>query len=244
MPDRPFRGRRVHSPAHTLRRRSRRLRSAKRVLLKCLPWAMIAAGICIVIFALSSRLSVSSEQQRLVEEYRSAEQSAAVSMEETPEATALAELPDPDATPDTQTDDAGEADTATLAVLTIPSIDLEVAVREGIGSYSLKYSVGHYPLSAMPGEADNCVILGHRNYTYGEFFNRLDELNAGDTIIIERSGVVYTYVVTEKFIVEPSDTYVLNPAGEATLTLITCTPIRVATHRLIVRCTLQSVQVG
>jgi len=220
--------------------------AAGRMVRQVLPWALIAAGVIISAFALISRLSVSSQQQRLVDGYRSTEQSATTSAQVSgnagpdTDAAIVSSLPDPDAAEPS----AGEEPSpTTLAVLSIPSIDLEVAVRQGVGSYSLRYSVGHYAPSVMPGDEGNCVIMGHRNYTYGQFFNRLDELDTGDTIILERGGVIYTYVVTEKFVVEPSETYVLDPTDGATLTLITCTPIRVATHRLIVRCALQSAQV-
>ena len=57
-----------------------------------------------------------------------------------------------------------------------------------------------------------------------------------------RAGTAYTYIVTETFVVEPDDTSVLDPGDDTTVTLITCTPIRVATHRLIVRAVLQSAQ--
>lgn len=216
--------------------RARRRRIAKRLLLWLIPWLMVVAGLVIVGVAVFSRLSVAPEQQRLVDAYRAAEQSPAASVAETPpQGSAFTELPNPDAVPEAETE---SPDSATLAVLTIPSIGLEVAVREGVGSWSLKYTVGHYPLSVMPGESGNCVIMGHRNYTYGEFFNRLNELAAGDTVVLERAGTLYSYTVTKTFVVEPADTWVLDPDEDAVLTLITCTPIRVATHRLIVRCTL------
>lgn len=219
------------------RRRSRKWRAAKRMAVRILPWALIAAGLAVTAFAVISRLSVSSEQEHLVAQYRSAGQRPVVSEQDAASPSPFTELPDPDAV---QPDQSEDADPATLAVLSVPAIDLEVAMREGVGSYSLRYSVGHYPKSVMPGETGNCVILGHRNYTYGEFFNRLDELTVGDEITLERAGTVYTYLVTETFVVEPGDTYVLDPTDDATVTLITCTPIRVATHRLIVRAALKS----
>ncbi len=219
------------------RRRFRKRQAAKRTVLRYLPWVLVAVGLAIAAFAVISRLSVSSEQKRFVVQYRNTEQSTAVSAAPPGQPGPTGELPDPDTA---QPEESGETDAALLAVLTIPSIDLEVAMREGVGSRSLRYTVGHYPRSVMPGETGNCVIMGHRKYTYGEFFNRLDELEAGDELILERAGTVYTYTVTEKFVVAPSDTYVLDPTEDATITLITCTPIRVATHRLIVRGVLQS----
>ncbi len=202
---------------------------------------MIAAGLAIGAYAVFARLSVASEQQRLVAEYREGEQAetAVPSGPSESAGPAVSTLPDPDAAQPAEGEDTSPA---TLAVLSIPSIDLEVAVREGVGSWSLRYSVGHYTPSVMPGETGNCVIMGHRNYTYGEFFNRLNEVEAGDALVLERKGVAYTYVVTETYVVEPDDTSVLDPSGDAVLTLITCTPIRVATHRLIVRAVLQTEQ--
>ena len=223
-----------------IRRWARKRRAAKRALLRYLPWALIAVGLAVAAFAVISRLSVSSEQERLIAQYRSGEQqSATVSAQDTSQPSPIAELPDPDAA---QTTESTDTNPTALAILTLPAIDLEVVMREGVGSYSLRYTVGHYPKSAMPGEIGNCVIMGHRNFTYGEFFNRLDDLAVGDEIVLERAGTVYTYTVTETFVVEPGDTYVLDPTQDATVTLITCTPVRVATHRLIVRGVLQSAQ--
>lgn len=65
--------------------------------------------------------------------------------------------------------------------------------------------------------------------------NRLDEIEVGDDIYVERADHTYRYVVTEKFVVEPADTRVLDATSDAQIILITCTPIRVATHRLIVK---------
>lgn len=238
MPDELYRrsrgGRRLDDAS---RKRARRHRIAKRLLLWAAPFVLILAGLTVAAFALITRLTVAPQQRRLVAEYRSAVQSGQASLEAAPQESALSVLPDPDAPQQTGNDDTNPK---TLAVLTIPSINLEVAVREGTGSASLKYSVGHYARSAMPGETGNCVIMGHRNYTYGEFFNRLNELAAGDTLTLERAGNQYTYTVDEAFVVEPDDTDVLNPAEDAVLTLITCTPVRIATHRLIVRCSLSA----
>ncbi|HBD86045.1 MAG TPA: sortase, partial [Clostridiales bacterium] len=83
-----------------------------------------------------------------------------------------------------------------------------------------------------------CCIAGHRSYTWGSFFSRLDELEAGNEILVDRSGITYTYIVEETFVVAPEDTWVLSETEDARITLITCTPVRVATHRLIVRAVL------
>ena len=55
---------------------------------------------------------------------------------------------------------------------------------------------------------------------------------------MDRSGITYIYIVEETFVVAPEDTWVLSETEDARITLITCTPVRVATHRLIVRAVL------
>ncbi|MFT4145473.1 MAG: class D sortase [Mobilitalea sp.] len=125
-----------------------------------------------------------------------------------------------------------------IGVLQIPKINLKVAIAEGVTRDALRYSVGHFEKTALPGDYGNCSIIGHRNYVWGEYFNRLDEIEVGDKIKIVRADTTYTYYVTEKFVVEPEEIWVLDQGDESTLTLITCTPIRIATHRLIIKAIL------
>lgn len=126
-----------------------------------------------------------------------------------------------------------------IGIMKIPKIDLKVAVAEGIDNETLKYAVGHFEGTAMPGEKGNFSVAGHRSYTYSEYFNRLDELNIGDDIIVKTKNGEFTYKVYEKKVVEPTEVSVLDKTKDATVTLVTCTPIRVATHRLIVKGRLQ-----
>lgn len=122
-----------------------------------------------------------------------------------------------------------------IGILSIPKIDLSVAIGEGVAYKTLKYCVGHFSDTAMPGENGNLCIVGHRSYSYGEFFNRLDEIEAGDKIKIESDGQVFSYKVTDITVVKPEEVSVLDQTKDAEITLITCTPIRIATHRLIIR---------
>lgn len=132
-----------------------------------------------------------------------------------------------------------EATSSAIGIIKIPKIDLKVAVGEGIENKTLKYAVGHFEGTAMPGEKGNFAVAGHRSYTYSEYFNRLDELNIGDDIIVKTNKGEFTYKVYEKKVVEPTEVSVLDKTKEPTITLVTCTPIRVATHRLIVKGKLQ-----
>lgn len=127
-----------------------------------------------------------------------------------------------------------------ICLLRIPKIGLDAVVAEGIGDSVLRYAVGHFEETPMPGEAGNSCLSGHRSYAFGQFFNRLDELEIGDRLLVERNEQVYTYTVTEIFVVEPEETWVLDQTADAQITLITCTPIRIATHRLIVKGILET----
>lgn len=127
-----------------------------------------------------------------------------------------------------------------LGVVKIPCIELETPLVEGTDKKSLRSAVGHMEGTAMPGEeTGNCVIAGHRNYSFGRFFNRLDEMEIEDEIeIVMVSGEVYTYRVDSIAVVGPEDMSVLSPDKEPSVTLITCTPIYIASHRLIVKAKL------
>lgn len=127
-----------------------------------------------------------------------------------------------------------------IGIMSIEKIALEVPIREGVASHMIRSALGHIPGSALPWDGTgNCVIAGHRNYSFGRFFNRLDEMEIGDIVSITAlDGTVYQYETDEILIVEPTDTSVLDAAKEPTLTLITCTPMYLSTHRLIVKCRL------
>ncbi|WMJ79960.1 class D sortase [Clostridium sp. MB40-C1] len=122
-----------------------------------------------------------------------------------------------------------------IGILSIPKIDCKVPVCEGIDKDTLKYSVGHFKDTPLPGSKGNCCIAGHRSYTYNEFFNRLDELKEGDEIYIQNKKGKYKYIVYKKQVVEPTEVSVLNNTKDGEITLVTCTPIRVASHRLIIK---------
>ncbi len=122
-----------------------------------------------------------------------------------------------------------------LYILRIPAIDSENPVREGTESSVLSDSLGHETGTALAGEAGNCVIAGHRNYTFGKFFNRLDEVEIDDLIYVDTATRTYTYVVKDIQVVDPEDVEILeSDTDKETLTLYTCTPIYIATHRLVI----------
>lgn len=125
-----------------------------------------------------------------------------------------------------------------VGLLRISKISLEEAVREGSTGSVLSSALGHMEGTALPGEEGNCCIAGHRNYTFGKYFNRLNEMEIGDIIEIETYDATYMYEVNDIFVVEPTEVSVLDDIKGENLTLITCTPLFIGSHRLIIRATL------
>lgn len=130
--------------------------------------------------------------------------------------------------------ESSESDEEKEYVLRIPSIDSENLVTEGTSKQALKTALGHETDTPLPGEVGNCVIAGHRNYSFGKFFNRLGEVEIGDMIYIDTPTDTYSYRVNEIKTVEPEEVEILDNTENEILTLYTCTPIYIATHRLVV----------
>jgi sortase A len=117
--------------------------------------------------------------------------------------------------------------------IVIPTIKVDVPVVEGDGWEELKMGAGHRVGSANPGVRGNVVISGH-NDVYGEIFRHLEDVNIGDEVVLYAGDTPYTYVVVAKMVVEPTEVSLLEPTPNATLTLITCHPYMVDTHRVVV----------
>ncbi len=117
--------------------------------------------------------------------------------------------------------------------IVIPAINVDAPVVEGDGWEELKKGVGHHINSANPGERGNMVLSGH-NDVFGEVFRYLENLDLEDEIIVYAGVQPYRYRVKAKRIVDPSDVSVMAPTSEPALTLITCYPYLVDTHRLVV----------
>lgn len=157
--------------------------------------------------------------------------------QETESKTAEAPLPDPETEAVCRRSQKPE-EGAEIGILSIPKIDAELPVTAGVSEEQLKVSEGWVRQTDLIGREGNAVIAGHRSYTFGLHFNRLEELEAGDAIsFITADGETIPFLVSEILTVEPDDpaVFALPPDGGAQLTLYTCTPVKVATHRLIVR---------
>jgi len=126
------------------------------------------------------------------------------------------------------------AEGSVVGHLQIPAIGVDEYVVEGTGEGDLAKGPGHYVGTAMPGQAGNISIAGHRT-TYGAPFNRLDQLVPGDPITLTSdAGKQFRYVVSQSPVaVPPNDVSVLNYFGDNRLTLTTCNPKFSASQRLI-----------
>lgn len=122
-----------------------------------------------------------------------------------------------------------------LGTLEIPKINAEMPVVLGASQENLRVAAALMEGTTPIGEIGNAAIAAHRSHTYGRFFNRLNEIELGDEIIISTPKERFTYIVYEIKIVEPDDVSVLNRnRRDRVVTLITCDPIYEATHRLII----------
>lgn len=125
--------------------------------------------------------------------------------------------------------DDGEA----VARMVIPKIGVDQIVVEGVSRDDLKKGPGHYPQTPMPGQPGNSAIAGHRT-TYGQPFNRVDELVPGDEILVTTMQGTFRYEVSGTEIVLPSAVEVIEDQGDDRLTLTSCHPKYSARQRIIV----------
>jgi sortase A len=130
-----------------------------------------------------------------------------------------------------------------LGRLEIPSVQLTVMMREGVDETSLRKAAGHLPASALPGEAGNVVVLGHRD----TFFRPLRGIAQGDPIRVKTRSGSFKYVVDLIQVVPPEQSLLFQEAMPAkSLTLITCFPfdyVGPAPRRFVVRARMAASEV-
>ena len=118
----------------------------------------------------------------------------------------------------------------------IPRIGVDKFVVAGVDAKSLQKGPGLFPGSPLAGQLGNVAITGHRT-TYGAPFSRIDELRAGDEIVVQTADGEFTYIVNgDPFVVEPTRTDVARTQdpGSAMLTLISCHPRWTSEKRIVV----------
>jgi sortase A len=120
-----------------------------------------------------------------------------------------------------------------LGVIEIPKIGVNMKMYEGIRMTTLDYGPGHWPGSAMPGQAGNIVVAGHRTSKHRVFRN-VDQLVAGDQILFHDANGTHTYSVRSIEVVPPSAVWIVNPTATPTATLFACHPPGSTRERIVV----------
>ncbi|NMM93296.1 class C sortase [Bifidobacterium oedipodis] len=130
--------------------------------------------------------------------------------------------------------DAGDG---VMGSVRIPKVSIELPIYHGTSDIALARGAGHLYGTSLPvgGESTHSVITGHRGLVESLMFTRIDELRKGDFVYLEVMGETLAYEVDDIAVIEPDDDSKLRIVqGEDRLTLMTCTPYGVNTHRLLV----------
>ena len=129
-------------------------------------------------------------------------------------------------------------DQGLICYIDIPKINVFLPVYHGTSAEVLERGAGHLDNTAFPigGESTHSVISAHSAFPTETFFDYLTDMEIGDSFFIHVLDRVLKYEVDEINVVEPTDTTKLYTIrGEDHVTLLTCTPYSINTHRLLVR---------
>lgn len=125
-----------------------------------------------------------------------------------------------------------------MCYIDIPKIGVYLPVQHGTDADTLERAVGHVVGTSLPvgGSSTHAVLSAHSGMASSKLFSDIDQLEKGDVFYIHVLGEVLAYEVDSINIVLPTDTSLLQiEEGKDFVTLVTCTPFGVNTHRLLVR---------
>ena len=125
-----------------------------------------------------------------------------------------------------------------MGYVEIPKIDIKIPIFHTVTTETLEKAAGHLEGSSLPvgGESTHAVISAHRGLPSATLFTDLDKLEEGDHFLISVLDDTLCYEVDQISVVEPTETEALAvEEGEDLVTLLTCTPYGVNSHRLLVR---------
>lgn len=125
-----------------------------------------------------------------------------------------------------------------MGIIRIPKINVELPIYHGTSEDVLKIGAGHVIGSSLPtGETGtHAVISGHRGLPSAKLFTDLDQIEEGDTFTLSILDKEFTYTVDSITVVEPHEVDSLQPVeGKDYVTLVTCTPYGINSHRLLIR---------
>lgn len=124
-----------------------------------------------------------------------------------------------------------------IGKIEVPSVDIDLPIYHGEENEILATSVGHHPGSAFPVGTENSrvVLSAHTGLATPKLFTRIDELVEGDLFFISVLDQTYAYQVFDIQVILPTETDAIDPVeGEDLVTLLTCTPYGINSHRLLV----------
>ena len=125
-----------------------------------------------------------------------------------------------------------------MGYIDIPKINVHLPIYQGIEEQALQAGVGFWPGTSLPtgGPSTHCVLTAHNGLVRAKMFTDLDQLVEGDTFSLSILDRVLTYEVDQILVTEPDEVDALQIVeGQDYVTLYTCTPYGVNTHRLLVR---------
>ena len=125
-----------------------------------------------------------------------------------------------------------------MGYLEIPCIDVNLPIYHGTEEDVLQQAIGHIEWTSLPvgGESTHCAISGHRGLPTADLLTHIDRMRVGDRFYLNVLGQKLEYQVDEINVVLPSDTSLLEiEEGKDYVTLLTCTPYGINSHRLLVR---------
>ncbi len=128
--------------------------------------------------------------------------------------------------------------TGMMGYVTIPKLSLHIPIYHGTDTDVLAAGAGHIQGTSLPigGASTHSVLAGHRGLPSAKLFTDLDQLSVGDIFTITVLGETITYKIDQILVVLPEELEALYiETGEDYVTLMTCTPYGINSHRLLVR---------
>jgi sortase A len=126
-----------------------------------------------------------------------------------------------------------------IGTISFPKLSSQYVVVQGTDEGSLQKGPGHYPQTAFPGLRQTVAIAGHRT-TYLAPFRRLNDMRAGDRIVLTMRYARFTYAVQRIQIVTPTSWWIIKNQGYERLVLSACNPLYSAAQRIVVFARLRS----
>ena len=128
--------------------------------------------------------------------------------------------------------------TGEIAFISIPKIDIRLPIYRGTNPETLERGIGHLRNTSLPvgGESTHCVLTGHTGLPSSALFTDISKLEKGDIFYIQYLDEIHAYSVDQVKVVDPTDSSDLKIVpGKDYVTLLTCYPYGVNSHRLLVR---------